>query len=288
MSAVNQITLQVQRKLDEQRQTVILGTPAVILVDGVWVDIQYVMPDEYKEDQSGHLRQCRQLKERVVLAVMAIWPDGRHELLHYEVGEAESEEDWTTLFKNLIARGFDPNQLQLVSSDGSLGLPAAIASCFPNAQQQRCITHKVRGIERHLKYLELPRFDDAQNPLKLSEAKKQRRFEIVSDAYQIFDGSDLSDAMTRLATFEEKWQLLEPDAVRTFLKDSELTVTFYQFNPELHHHIRTTNHLERLFREFRTKSDEIGAFPNETSCLTVFCLVVERDHAKHDRRKLRE
>ncbi|MCA6569985.1 MAG: transposase, partial [Pseudanabaena sp. M065S1SP2A07QC] len=49
-------------------------------------------------------------------------------------------------------------------------------------------------------------------------------------------------------------------------------------------HIRTTNHLDRLFREFRTKSDEIGAFPNETSCLTLFWLVVERDHAKHDRR----
>jgi len=42
--------------------------------------------------------------------------------------------------------------------------------------------------------------------------------------------------------------------------------------------------LERLFREFRTKSDEIGAFPHETSCLTVFFLVVERDHAKHDRK----
>ncbi|KAM3104652.1 transposase [Phormidesmis sp. 146-33] len=49
-------------------------------------------------------------------------------------------------------------------------------------------------------------------------------------------------------------------------------------------YIQTTNHLERLFREFRAKSDEIGAFPNEISCLTVFCMVVERDHAKHDRK----
>ena len=69
---------------------------------------------------------------------------------------------------------------------------------------------------------------------------------------------------------------------------SELAFTFYEFNPDLHHHIRITNHLERLFREFRTKSDEIGAFPNETSCLTMFCLVVERDHAKHDRGQPRE
>ena len=83
---------------------------------------------------------------------------------------------------------------------------------------------------------------------------------------------------------QEKWQLTEPDAVRTFIKDVQLTFSFYQFDANLHHHIRTTNHLERLFREFRTKSDEIGTFPNETSCLTVFWLVVERDHAKHDRR----
>jgi transposase-like protein len=41
--------------------------------------------------------------------------------------------------------------------------------------------------------------------------------------------------------------------------------------------------LERFFREFRAKSDEIGAFPNETSCLTIFHLVMLRDHAKHQR-----
>ena len=61
----------------------------------------------------------------------------------------------------------------------------------------------------------------------------------------------------------------------------ERTFTFYQFDARLHIRIRTTNLLERFFREFRAKADEIGAFPNATSCLTVFALVVERDHAKH-------
>jgi len=45
------------------------------------------------------------------------------------------------------------------------------------------------------------------------------------------------------------------------------------------------NTIERFFREFRTKADEIGAFPNEVSCLTVFHLSVGRDNAKHDRGK---
>ena len=284
VSAVNQITLNVQQQVEAGRQKRLSRTPEMILVDGVWVDIQYTIDDKFKEDLSGHIRQCRRVEERVVLAVMAVWEDGSQELIHYEIAEVESEVTWTTVFQNLIARGFDPNKLKLVSSDGGLGLPAAMKKCFPIAQQQRCITHKVRGIERHLSYSDLPQFNPMGQTLTPSEAKQQRRFQIISDAYAIYDADLESDAQLRLQDFQETWSLLEPDAVRTFIKDIQLTFSFYQFDSDWHHHIRTTNHLERLFREFRTKSDEIGAFPNETSCLTLFWLVVERDHAKHDRR----
>jgi transposase-like protein len=284
VSAVNQITLNVQKQLESKRQVPLFRIPKMILVDGVWVEIQYTMAGEFKEDESGHLRQCRQAEKRVVLAVMAIWEDGSQELIHYEIAETESEAAWTKVFESLIRRGLDPHHLELVVSDGSLGLPAAMKKCFPLAHQQLCITHKIRGIERHLNYSHLPSVTPAGCPLKPKEARKQRSFQITSDAYKIYQAPQVSDAQSLLKAFEEKWQPIEPDAVRTFLKDIELTFTFYQFDDSLHRHLRTTNHLERLFREFRTKSDEIGAFPNETSCLTLFWLVVERDHAKHDRR----
>ena len=284
VSAVNQITLNVQKQLESKRQVPLVRIPKMILVDGVWVKVQYTMAGEFKEDESGHLRQCRQAEKRVVLAVMAIWEDGSQELIHYEIAETESEAAWTKVFESLIRRGLDPHHLELVVSDGSLGLPAAMKKCFPLAQQQLCITHKIRGIERHLNYYHLPSVTATGSSLKPKEARKQRSFEITSDAYKIYQAPQVSDAQSLLKAFEEKWQPIEPDAVRTFLKDIELTFTFYQFDDSLHRHLRTTNHLERLFREFRTKSDEIGAFPNETSCLTLFWLVVERDHAKHDRR----
>jgi putative transposase len=135
--------------------------------------------------------------------------------------------------------------------------------CLPTAEQERCITHKVRGIERHLSYASLPPSAPIGQQLKPAEARQQRHFEISSDAYEIYQSILEPDALSHLKAFQEKWQFLEPDAVRTFLKDIELTFTFYQFEPNLHHHIRTTNHLERLFREFCTKSDEIGAFPTK-------------------------
>lgn len=284
VSAVNQITLNVQKQLESKRQVPLVRIPKMILVDGVWVEIQYTMAGEFKEDESGHLRQYRQAEKRVVLAVMAIWEDGSQELIHYEVAETESEAAWTKVFESLIRRGLNPNHLELVVSDGGLGLPPAMKKCFPLAQQQFCITHKIRGIERHLNYCYLPSVTATGCSLKPKEARKQRSFEITSDAYKIYQALQVSDAQSLLKAFEEKWQPIEPDAVRTFLKDIELTFTFYQFDDSLHRHLRTTNHLERLFREFRTKSDEIGAFPHETSCLTLFWLVVERDHAKHDRR----
>jgi len=96
----------------------------------------------------------------------------------------------------------------------------------------------------------------------------------------------LQQAQQLLRLFIANWELIEPKAVQVFQRDLGLTFTFYQFDRCLHHHIRRANHLERLFREFRTKSDKIGAFPHETSCLTVFFLVLERDHAKHDRKSM--
>jgi len=148
-SAVNQVTLAVQKQLDTRRLASIGQTPEILMVDGVWVEIQYTR-DEFKEDRSGHLRQCRQAEERVILAALAVWEDGAYEVLHYEIASAEGEAEWSQFFEHLIERGLNPQTVQLVISDGTLGLPKALQTNLPNAQQQRCITHKVRGIERYL------------------------------------------------------------------------------------------------------------------------------------------
>jgi putative transposase len=155
----------------------------------------------------------------------------------------------------------------------------------PQAQHQLCITHKVRAMVRHLAYKDLPTQDAQGQMLSPTEAKKLRYNQVQTDAYDIYKTDDWMDAMERLVRFVQTWQVIEPSAIRTFLKDIVLTFSFYDLDRSLYPLVRTTNALERLFREFRTKSDEIGAFPNEDSCLTIFFLVIQRDHAKHDRLK---
>lgn len=282
VSAINRITLEAQVHMDSHRQAKLVQTPPILIVDGVWVDIQYTL-EGTKVDRAGHIRQLRQAQERVVLVAMAVWPDGRYECLHYEIAPQEDSQSWEGFFEHLIERGLHPTTVQLVVSDGSSGLPTAIAKHLPQARQQRCITHKVRRIRNYLSYAQLPGHDEQGQVLSLTQAKRQRRFEIQHDAYDIYKAPDASEAQQRLATFIDKWESLEPKAVKTFQRDIELTFSFYQWDQLLYPRIRTSNLLERLFEEFRRKSDEIGAFPNEQSCLTIFFLVLQRDHAKHDR-----
>jgi hypothetical protein len=48
VSAVNQITLNVQKQIESRRQVPLTRIPKMILVDGVWVEIQYTMDGEFK------------------------------------------------------------------------------------------------------------------------------------------------------------------------------------------------------------------------------------------------
>jgi transposase-like protein len=283
LTAVNRVTLAAQNKMDDWRQTPITQTPSILIVDGVWVTINYPTGETWT-DRSGHERQQVRGQERVILAVMGVWADGQHQIIHYEVAEDENAEAWSAVCQHLIARGLDPEAVRVVVSDGAKGLLEALATHLPQAELQRCTVHKVRGFERYLKYQELPSTDpETDQALTAEKARQQRRHTIKTEALEIFEASTQADAEQRLAVFVAKWQPVEPDAIHNFTWGIKRCFTFYQLHPALHPLVRSTNALERFFREFRNKADEIGAFPNQDSCLTVFHLVMVREHAKHDR-----
>lgn len=280
--AVNRVTRAAQSPMEQWHQTPIANTPPVLLVDGVWVQV-LVPTGETWVDQSGHTRQQVRGAERVVLTVMGLWPDGRRQILDYQAAEAEDSASWKRLFASLIERGLAPERVQLVVSDGGTGLPPAILSSFPRAQQQRCVVHKVRGLERAFVYHELERSGPEGTRLTAEEARRARRQQVSDAAHAIFEAPTRAEAETLWQSFQHEWSVREPEAVRRLGLDFDTCLNFYAFDRSIHSLIRSTNLLERFFREFRTKADEIGAFPNELSCLTVFHLIVVRDHAKHDR-----
>jgi transposase-like protein len=282
-SAVNRVTLAAQSPIDAWRHSPITDTPPVLIVDGVWVSIHYPTGETWL-DRSGHLRQRVRATERVILAVMGVWQDGRHALLHYSIATTEDTAAWMQLGQELRDRGLDATLVEMVVSDGTKGLHDALKRHLPCAKLQRCTVHKVRGMERYLHYRELLTHDPhTQQALTPEAARQERRSAISAAAHEIFQATTRAEAEVRLAAFVDKWTPVEPKAVSTFQRGIKHCLTFYHCEPSLHALVRSTNLLERFFREFRAKADEIGAFPNEISCLTVFHLVMVREHAKHDR-----
>jgi len=281
--AINRVTIAAQSPMEAWRTRPITDTPPILIVDGVWVQVLFPTGQTWT-DRSGHERKEMRGVEQVVLTVMGVWEDGRHEILQYQAAAAEDSESWTAVLAALKRRGLDAAAVRMVVSDGSSGLPTALAQELPSAQQQRCTVHKIRGLERYFCYRDLVTTDPTtQAALTFEQARRLRRQQLTTDAQAIFEAPTRAEAEARLAVFQARWRALEPEVVRMLRKDIELSLTFYQFAVALHEHIRSTNLLERFFREFRTKADEIGAFPNELTCLTIFHLIVTRDHAKHDR-----
>jgi putative transposase len=284
--AVNRVTIAAQSPMQVWRTRPITDTPPILLVDGVWVQILAPTGQTWT-DRSGHERQEMRGQEGVVLAVMGVWEDGRHDILHYEATDAESTDTWSAVLAALTQRGLDPTAVRMVVSDGTTGLPAALRAYLPSAQQQRCTVHKIRGLERAFCYRDLLMTDPvSQEALSFEQARRLRRQQLTMDAHAIFEAATRTEAEQRLASFQTTWSAREGAVVRLLTKDIALSLTFYQFDVSVHGLVRSTNLLERFFREFRSKADEIGSFPNEMTCLTVFHLIVVRDHAKHNRGKV--
>jgi transposase-like protein len=281
--AVNRVTLAAQSPMEEWRTRPISDSPPILIVDGVWSQVLAPTGATWT-DQSGHERREMRGADQVILTVLGVWLDGRHQIMHYQPAAAEDSAAWSDLLSALIKRGLEPTSVQMVVSDGSTGLPTALARYLPDAKQQRCVVHKIGGLERAFCYRDLPTTDPlSHEPLTSEAARRLRRQQLSTDAHAIFEAASRAEALERLAQFRAAWGVLESEVVRLLSKDVEACLTFYQFEPALHSLIRSTNLLERFFREFRTKSDEIGAFPNELSSLVVFHLIVIRDDAKHDR-----
>jgi transposase-like protein len=151
---------------------------------------------------------------------MGVWQDGRHQIIHYQLAAAEDSAAWSDLLAALIGRGLDGAAVQLVVSDGSTGLPSALATHLPHAKQQRCVVHKIRGLERAFCYRDLTMTDPlTQQPLSYEAARRLRRQQLFMDAHTIFEAPSRAEAQARLAQFRTIWGTLEPEVVRLLIKD---------------------------------------------------------------------
>jgi transposase-like protein len=195
-----------------------------------------------------------------VLVVHAILEDGSRELLAMHLGPRESETSWRAVLDDLVGRGLTPPKLAI--SDGCPGLIAALKSleAWEGVPRQRCVAHKIRNVMDRL-----PR-------------KEQSR--VKKDIRKIFYAPTLDQAKAAVGRFLSTYGERFPTACETLCRDIDDCLTFYLF-PEAHwKRIRTSNVIERAFKEVRRRTRVVGRFPNEKSALVLMWASMEQDRLK--------
>jgi putative transposase len=198
------------------------------------------------------IRRFSVSKESLLVGI-GITVSGHRKVLGVQLGDKESATSWNEFFKDLKRRGLRGGRLKLGVMDGLSGLERAFEESFPRAKIQRCVVHKLRNIASRL-----PR-------------SIQR--ECIGECKRIFYASSLEEAMERFKGWKGRWAKIASSAVNCLEKDLETVLRFYEF-PESHRvSIRTTNIIERCFKEFRRRTRPMDSFPNEDSCLRCIFMI---------------
>ncbi len=78
------------------------------------------------------------------------------------------------------------------------------------------------------------------------------------------------------ADFAERYEKLYPKAVASLAHGLDEALTYTSFPSSHHRLIRTTNGLERTFREVKRRTRVVGVFPDEKSAETLATAVLLR------------
>ncbi len=197
-----------------------------------------------------------------MLVLIGATPEGKKELLGFQVGVRESTQSWRELLVDLRARGLVVAP-ELATGDGALGFWKALDEVSPSTRHQRCTFHKSVNVLDKL-------------PKSVQPAAK-------SDLREVWNAPDRATAEAAVATFADKYGAKYEKAVACLTKDQDALLTFYDFPAEhwdlgrnaWRDHLRTSNPIESVFatvrhRTVRTK----GALSQDTARLMVFKLVM--------------
>ncbi|MCA1740793.1 MAG: IS256 family transposase, partial [Actinobacteria bacterium] len=189
-----------------------------------------------------------------LLACVGVDDEGFREVLAVEVAGTEKGAAYASLLRGLIDRGL--SGVRLVVSDGHEGIKAAVFGELPGAEWQRCVVHFERNV--------------------LSHVPASSMGEVAQDLKAIFKVRREKTARALAEEFVELYGKRFPKAVSVFEAGMSDALTYLGYPGSHHARIRTTNMLERLFKEVKRRTKVVGVFPNETSASTLATAIALR------------
>lgn len=183
---------------------------------------------------------------RPVLVALGILPNGKKVVIDFLLARSESAEEWEHFLRGLYKRGLDGAGVEVIGMDGGKGLWSAVRSVYPDIPIQRCWAHKVRNV--------------------LDKVRMADHEAVKKDLHRVMDARDVVRARKAASDFAKRWGGQYPNAVKCLRMDLDELLECYRFkDKEWRKAVRTTNAIERRFREVKRRTRPMGVFTDRTS-----------------------
>jgi putative transposase len=183
---------------------------------------------------------------RPVLVALGLRHDGKKEVIDFRLAASESATEWERFLADLYRRGLTGEGLDMICVDGGAGLLAALPGVFHAIPVQRCWAHKIRNVLDKVKKIDQP-------------AVKRALHKVMNAAHE---PAARSAARRLAARFLNQY----PAAVACLRNDLDELLTCFRYRSEAKRRaVRTTNAVERRFREVRRRTRPMGTFQDKTS-----------------------
>ena len=234
---VSNVSKAIDTKVKEFKNKEILDEYQYLILDGINLKI----------------REAGGYKKRAVLVAYGITIFGFRELISFRQVGKESKAKWQAFLEDLRRRGLEGKNLKLITTDGHKGLCSALEEVYPFIPAQRCWAHKMRNVVNYL--------------------LKRYQKECSGEASLIYNATNRLAAIKEFKQWKKKWVKIDEDAVHCLEKDLDSMLRFFDC-PESHRiKVRTTNVIERSFREVRRRTRTMNCFTNEASCdRIIYCI----------------
>ena len=199
----------------QEALSAILGADAPNLSPGVIARLTAGWQEEYDRWQGRDLSARRYVyiwadgvylqarmepEAECILVIIGAPPEGRKELLGFQVGVRESAQSWRELRIDIKARGLTIAP-EVAVGDGALGFWKAVDEVFPGTRHQRCWFHKISNV--------LNKFPKSMAPA------------VTSDLQDIHHAETKAAALVAITVFKEKYGAKFGPAVTCLTKDAE-------------------------------------------------------------------
>jgi putative transposase len=249
-SEVTRMNKRVKKELIHWLNRPITKKIAYLIVDGAYFKV----------------RRKRVGKEAALCAV-GITEDGEREHLGFIQGHRESQQAWEFLMTQLVRRGMDPRGVLMVVSDGCPGIIGAIQTVLPFSDHQRCLFHKMANLKAKCPKMEWP----------LIKARLDR----------IYYAPNSMEAKSQGDIFIQEYRSIYPALVDCLEKNLEACIAYMNHPPNRWKQIRTTNIIERSFKEVKRRVKVMEQFPTEESCIRILFTLLQAQNEIWEGRPLK-